>query len=99
MSVDQILNADKALWVKVSDSTRGRLNVSTGPRTVVDVKFEKFCDHREVLQHLMPLQQSSSARGLGHHDDPPADRFKHGETKEIKEKRGKKQDQGSHSSP
>ena len=26
----------------------------------------------------MPLQQSSSAKGSGHHDDPPTDRFRHG---------------------
>jgi len=44
----------------------------------LDVEFEKFCDHPEVLQRLMPLQQSSSAKGSGHHDDPPTDRFRHG---------------------
>ena len=70
VSVEQVLNADKALWVKVSDSTRGRLNVTTGTPKAFDVEFEKFCEHPEVLQHLMPLQQSSSARGSGHHDDP-----------------------------
>ena len=70
VSVEQVMNADKALWVKVSDSTRGRLNTSTGTRKIFDVEFEKFCEHPEVLQHLMPLQQSSSARGSGHHDDP-----------------------------
>ena len=86
VSVEQILNADKSLWVKVSDSTRGRLNVATGPRKVFDVEFEKFCDHPEVLQHLMPLQQSSSAKGSGHHDDLPTDRFRHGGDKGDKGK-------------
>ena len=70
VSVEQVMNADKALWVKVSDSTRGRLNVTTGTPKIFDVEFDKFCEHPEVLQHLMPLQQSSSARGSGHHDDP-----------------------------
>ena len=32
VSVEQVMNADKALWVKVSDSTRGRLNAATGTR-------------------------------------------------------------------
>ena len=42
--------------------------------------FEKFCEHPEVLQHLMPLQQSSSARGSGHYDDPSSSHsdVKHG---------------------
>ncbi|CAL1136988.1 unnamed protein product [Cladocopium goreaui] len=56
LSVEQVINADKALWVKVSNDTRGRLQPKTGADKPFDVSFEKFAEHPEVLQHLTPLQ-------------------------------------------
>ena len=55
ISVEQIINADKALWVKVSNGTRGRLQPKTGTDKPFDVAFAKFSEHPEVLQHLTPL--------------------------------------------
>ena len=56
ISVEQVINADKALWVKVSNDTRGRLQPKTGADKPFDVSFDKFAEHPEVLQHLTPLQ-------------------------------------------
>lgn len=67
MSVDQVINADKALRVKVSDATRGRLHTTVGTDKLFDVEFGKYCDHTEILQRLMPLQ----AHGHPHSDSQP----------------------------
>ncbi|CAL1152867.1 unnamed protein product, partial [Cladocopium goreaui] len=56
ISVEQVINADKALWVKVSNETRGKLQPKTGAEKPFDVAFIKFSEHAEVLQHLSPLQ-------------------------------------------
>ena len=56
VSVAQAINADKSLWVKVSNETRGKLQPKTGEAKAFDVAFTKFADHPEVLQHLNPLQ-------------------------------------------
>lgn len=56
ITVEQVINADKALWVKLSNETRGRLQPKTGDDKAFDIAFAKFCEHPEVLQHLSPLQ-------------------------------------------
>ena len=62
ISVEQAINADKALWVKVSNETRGKLHPKAGVEKPFDAAFNKFADHPEVLQHLMPLQSHGSTR-------------------------------------
>ena len=62
ISVEQIINADKALWVKLSNETRGKLQPKTGEARSFDIAFAKFCDHPEILQHLSPLQMAGSWR-------------------------------------
>ena len=62
ISVEQVINADKALWVKVSNDTRGKLQPKTGDDKPFDVSFTKFCEHPEVLQHLTPLQSIAGQR-------------------------------------
>ena len=62
ISAEQILNADKALWVKLSNETRGRLQPKTGDPKAFDTAFQKFSDHPEVLQHMSPLQSSAASR-------------------------------------
>ena len=63
ISVEQAINADKALWVKISNDTRGQLQPKTGVDKPFDVSFIKFCEHPEVLQHLTPLQGQGGSRG------------------------------------
>lgn len=62
ISVEQIINADKALWVKLSNETRGKLQPKTGEAKAFDTAFAKLCEHPEVLQHLAPLQSITSHR-------------------------------------
>ena len=62
ISAEQILNADKALWVKLSNETRGQLQPKTGDPKAFDTAFQKFSEHPEVLQHMCPLQSSASSR-------------------------------------
>ena len=63
ISVEQAINADKALWVKISNDTRGQLQPKTGVDKPFDVSFINFCEHPEVLQHLTPLQGQGGSRG------------------------------------
>ena len=56
VSMEQAINADKALWVKVSSETRGNLQPKTGMEKPFDADFTKFAEHPEVLQHLMPFK-------------------------------------------
>lgn len=56
VNMEQAINADKALWVKVSNETRGKLQPKTGMEKPFDAAFTKFAEHPEVLQHLMRLQ-------------------------------------------
>ena len=58
ISVEQAINADKALCVKVSNDTRGNLQPKTGADKPFDVSFTKFAEHPEVLQHLNPFAES-----------------------------------------
>ena len=60
ITVEQVLNADKALWVKLSNETRGRLQPKTGEVRAFDTAFSRFCEHPEVLQHLSPLQSTGA---------------------------------------
>jgi hypothetical protein len=62
VSMEQAINADKALWVKVSNETRGKLQPKTGMEKPFDAAFTKFAEHPEVLQHLMPLQSQGGYR-------------------------------------
>ena len=62
ISVEQAINADKALWVKVSDDTRGKVQSKTGEEKQFDLACQKIAEHPEVLHHLTPLQASSSHR-------------------------------------
>ena len=68
ISVEQVINADKALWVKVSNDTRGKLQPKTGADKPFDIAFEKFSEHPEVLQHLTPLQSVGTQKN----DNPNA---------------------------
>ena len=77
VSVEQIMNADRALWVKLSDSTRGRLHSTTGTRKTFDVEFEALCEHPEVLQHILPLQQTFTVKSQNIHGNPVPDRNPH----------------------
>eukprot|EP00435_Cladocopium_sp_Y103_P055383 s1537_g18.t1 len=56
---DQILRADKALWLKVAEETRAKVQ-SNGTDKVVDEAIEKWSLHAEVQYHMMPLPFATS---------------------------------------
>ena len=62
ISVEQAVSTDKALWVKVSNDTRGKLQPKTGTDKPFDVAFTKSSEHPEVPQHLTPLQSVGQHR-------------------------------------
>ena len=68
--MEQVINADKALWVKVSDETRGKVQSKTGEPKPFDEAFKRLCDHPEVLQHLALLQGVSRADAPGNSHQP-----------------------------
>ena len=65
ISVEQIMVADRKLWVKVSEETRSNVTAMTNGRKNVDLAIEKFSHHPDVQFHMLPLPvgQSSTAAG------------------------------------
>eukprot|EP00435_Cladocopium_sp_Y103_P067680 s126_g30.t1 len=57
---DQILRADKALWLKVAEQTRAKVQ-SNGTDKAVDEAIEKWSLHAEVQYHMMPLPFAASS--------------------------------------
>lgn len=55
ISIEQILVADRKLWVKVSEDTRSHVTGVTAGRKNVDVSIEKFSHHPDVQFHMLPL--------------------------------------------
>ena len=55
ISIEQILVADRKLWVKVSEDTRSRVTGMTDGRKNVDISIETFSHHPDVQFHMLPL--------------------------------------------
>ena len=65
VGVDQLLAADRMLWIKVSEETRAKVNGMTNGVKHVDLAIEKWSTHPEVQFRIMPLplaQAASSSR-------------------------------------
>ena len=62
ITMEQALNADKRLWVKLSDETRSNLAAPPAGPKPFDVAFERLTSHQEVLLHLTPLPFAQSFR-------------------------------------
>lgn len=60
VSHDQLLRADKALWLKVAEETRAQVQ-GDGTRKPVDDAMEKWSVHPEIQYHIMPLPSGSQA--------------------------------------
>ena len=72
ISVEQIMVADRKLWVKVSEETRSNVTAMTNGRKNVDLSIEKFSHHPDVQFHMLPLPvgQSSTAAGSNQRFQP-----------------------------
>ncbi|CAJ1432185.1 unnamed protein product, partial [Effrenium voratum] len=58
ISFDQVLNADRALWVKVADATRSNLVGDPLATKPFDAAFERLSDHPEILCYIAPMPGS-----------------------------------------
>ena len=72
ISVEQIMVADRKLWVKVSEETRSNVTAMTNGRKNFDLAIEKFSHHPDVQFHMLPLPvgQSSTAAGSNQRFQP-----------------------------
>ena len=57
---DQLLRADKALWLKVAEDTRSLVQ-GNGLRKPVDEAIEKWSLHPEIQYHIMPMPSATSS--------------------------------------
>ena len=57
---DQLLRADKALWLKVAEDTRSLVQ-GNGLRKPVDEAIEKWSLHPEIQYHIMPMPSPTSS--------------------------------------
>ena len=69
VSMQQIIQADRELWIQVSQSTRGKILTST-PKPI-DEAIKKLAESTSVLYHLLPLPQYSNPKPA---DNPKVDR-------------------------
>ena len=72
VTIDQAINADKALWIKLAEETRANLASTAGQPKPCDVAFERLTNHAEVLLHLTPLPLSVVKHESHTKHDPPA---------------------------
>ena len=57
---DQLLRADKALWLRVAEETRAQVQ-GDGVRKPVEEAIEKWSIHPEIQYHIMPMPSGSSS--------------------------------------
>ena len=68
---DQLIRADKALWLRVAEETRARVQSSPDGKKSVDVAIEKWSMHPEIQYYIMPMPQGNSAGSDPKKDDKP----------------------------
>ncbi len=68
VSMEQIMNADRMLWIKMADETRSNLTTDPAHGKSFDVAWRRLVDHAEVMAYLAPLPSPSSSRPTV---DPP----------------------------
>ena len=57
---DQLLRADKALWLRIAEETRAQVQ-GNGLRKPVDEAIEKWSLHPEIQYHIMPMPSTGAA--------------------------------------
>ena len=65
ISIDQIVAADRKLWVKISEDTRSKVTGITDGRKNVDLAIERFSHHPDVQFHMLPLPVSQGSQPSG----------------------------------
>ena len=94
ISLQQIIQADRELWIQVSQTTRGKI-LTSNPKPI-DEAVAKLSESTEVLYHLMPLPQSSQPKSA---DKPKADRSRSPRRPKGKGNKGKGKGGGKGTKP
>ena len=93
ITLQQIIHADRELWMQAAQATRGKILGSVGKP--LEEELEKLQDSPEVRYHLLPLQAQGVKRG--HEDDGEDIKIK--KIKIKKKGKGKGSGQGSFNLP
>ena len=72
VTIDQALNADKALWIRLAEETRANLAAAPGAPKPFDVAVGQLTNHAEVLLHLTPLPTSAANASAVNHPVQPS---------------------------
>lgn len=65
LSMDQIIAADKKLFVRMAEDTRGGIAPSIAGGRPLDAALAKWMSHQDVLYLLSPLQSGGARKGKG----------------------------------
>ena len=87
VSHDQIMRADKALWIKVAEETRAKVQ-GDGTSCPVDDAIEKWSVHPEIQYHMMPMPGGATTNKPAGTSGPSAAKtiIKDSENKPVKGK-------------
>ncbi|CAE7391205.1 unnamed protein product, partial [Symbiodinium microadriaticum] len=72
VSLNQLREADKMLWTRIAEDTRGALSIRPDGTYPFEASLAKWKDHTQVQCYLMPLLRSAPAPTLV--PQPPADK-------------------------
>ena len=99
ISQDQLIRADKALWLKVAEDTRAKVQVSVDGTKSVDVAVEKWSMHPEIQYYIMPMPNGHGGSG-GHlrdrsdKGDPPIKKDPNKNKEDDPDRKGKGKGKG-----
>ena len=63
VSQDQLIRADKALWLKVAEDTRAKVQSVVDGDKSVDVAIERWSMHPEIQYYIMPMPNGQGRSG------------------------------------
>ena len=61
VSADQIIRADRALWLKIAEETRAQVATTVDGVKPVDAAIDKWSIHPEVQFHFLPLPSGAAS--------------------------------------
>ena len=70
VTTQQILSADKQLWLHVSQQTRGKLTSGIGDKPPLDEHLKTYMRSPEVLCFMTPLPSMNASAGPSHRAEP-----------------------------
>ena len=76
VTVQQLLTADRELWLQMSQATRGSLKVTVGQDPPLDAQFKKLMYAAEISCYMTPLPAAKSVAPTSPHkpQQPPANK-------------------------